>query len=265
MIKYISTSVGGLVLRGTAHIPDKGKQRYPTVLMFHGFASTRNEVFNSFVEMSRVLNMDGIAAVRFDFGCHGESDGDFSNFIFTQELQEGAALVEFAKTLDFVEPYNLSLLGMSLGSVAASMTAGKYPNAIKSLCMWSPATVFVDEIVNKHILQGRTTDEVQQVGYFDFNSLKLGPKFFEDVKHIHPYQVAVPFTGPVIIINGDADNIAPIKYAKRYLDFYQQDIKLVVVSGASHAWNTVSVKEALIRETRQFFKETLMDNDVKKL
>lgn len=258
MIKYISTGIGGLTLRGTVHIPDKGKHKYPTVLMFHGFASNRNEGFNSFVEISKALNMDGIAAVRFDFGCHGESDGDFSDFTFTQELQEGAALIEFVKTLDFVEPHKLSLLGMSLGSVTASMAAGKHPDAIKSLCMWSPATVFVDEIVNKHILQGRTTDDVRQVGYFDFNSLKLGPEFFEDVKHIHPYRVAAPYTGPVTIIHGDADNIAPVKYAKRYLDFYQQYIQLIVVPGASHAWNSVSVKKTLLCETRQFFKETLL-------
>ncbi|WP_203639585.1 alpha/beta hydrolase [Levilactobacillus wangkuiensis] len=258
MIKQLSTEINGLTLRGTAHIPDGATGQQPTVLMFHGFSSNRDEAFNSFVYMSRLLNKNGIAAIAFDYGYHGESDGDFIDFTFSQELEESRALVAFVQTLDFVDTQRLSLLGMSLGSVAASMTAGQLPNEIKSLCMWSPAAVFVDEIANKHVLQGKSTDTVSQTGYLDFNSLKLGPAFFADLQNIQIYEEAAKYKGSVTIIHGDADNIAPLSYSKKYQSVYQQPTNLVVVPGASHAWNSVAVKETLLKETLGFFKETLL-------
>lgn len=258
MFQSITTQVAGLTLRGTVQLPDGEPQQWPTVLMFHGFSSNRDEAFNSFVEMSRLLNARGIATVRFDYGCHGESDGDFIDFTFSQELQESRALVAFVRQQSFVDPQRLSLLGMSLGSVAASMTAGELPTAIKSLCLWSPAAVFVDEIANRHVLQGRSTENVARDGYFDFNSLKLGPAFFADVQKIDIYPTAARYTGPVTIIHGDADQIAPLSYSQRYVQAYHQPVQLVVVPNATHAWNSVPVKTTLLQKTAQFFQATLL-------
>lgn len=261
MIKWVSTEIDGLTLRGTAYIPENGQQPLPTVLMFHGFSSNRDEAFGSFVQMSRKLNHHGIAAVAFDYGCHGESDGEFIDFTFTQELRESMKLVSFVESLDFVDENRLALLGMSLGGVAASMTAGKLPQDIRALCMWSPAAVFVDEIVKQHVLQGRSTERVARSGYFDFNSLKLGPTFFDDLKNIHIYQTAAQYSGPVAIIHGDADSIAPIAYSEKYQRIYRQGANLVEVPGATHAWNSVPVKTMLLEETLRFFSKTLLADD----
>ena len=63
------------------------------------------------------------------------------------------------------------------------------------LCLWSPAAVFQDEIVNNHTLQGKPIDTVAEKGYFDFNSMKLGPQFFEDVKTVDIYPTAKQYLG----------------------------------------------------------------------
>ena len=67
----------GLTLRSTIHVPDgPADTAWPTAVFVHGFSSNRIEVV-SFVGMSRLLQRNGIASVRFDLSGHGESDGDF--------------------------------------------------------------------------------------------------------------------------------------------------------------------------------------------
>ncbi|GEB40136.1 MULTISPECIES: alpha/beta hydrolase [Leuconostoc] len=130
MIKYVNTTINGLTLRGTAHVPEGVTGPVPTVLLFHGFGAVRDEYFCSFVQISRQLAKRGIAAIAFDFSGHGESDGDFIDFTFSNEVYEGTQLVAFVKTLDFVDEKRVALLGMSLGSVAASMVAGLVGDAV---------------------------------------------------------------------------------------------------------------------------------------
>ncbi|MCL9660676.1 alpha/beta hydrolase [Paenibacillus hunanensis] len=253
MMQPITTTINGKTLRGTAHIPDGQGQRFPTVLMFHGFGSMRNEYFYAFVHMARQLEEAGIASLRFDFSGHGESDGEFFDFTFSNEVQEGIELVQYTRTLDFVDEQRISLLGMSLGSVAASMVAGAIPDQIDSLCLWSPAAVFTDEILVRGTLQGRTIDIVQEQGYFDFNSLKLGPAFFEDVKHIQVYEAVRPYKGKVKILHGIDDWIAPVEYARRYVDTYEQPVELVEVEGVDHSWGDVPSRALLYKQTLDFF------------
>ncbi|PAV31761.1 alpha/beta hydrolase [Leuconostoc lactis] len=253
MIKYVNTTINGLTLRGTAHVPEGVIGPVPTVLLFHGFGAVRDEYFCSFVQISRQLAKRGIAAIAFDFSGHGESDGDFIDFTFSNEVYEGTQLVAFVKTLDFVDETRVALLGMSLGSVAASMVAGLVGDAVMGLCLWSPAAVFQDEILENQTLQGKSIATVAEDGYFDFNSMKLGPQFFEDVKTLDIYPTAKQYLGPVKIIHGADDTIAPVSYAQKYVDTYQQPVDLTVVPGADHSWGDVPTRESLFNATLAFF------------
>lgn len=253
MISYLSTEVNGLTLRGTVHIPDDATKPKPTVLMFHGFGAVRDEYFCSFVQISRLLAKKGIVAIRFDFSGHGESDGNFLDYTFSNEVFEGTKLVEFVKTLEYVDSDKVSLLGMSLGSVAASMVAGLMNDKIAGLCMWSPAAVFQDEILKNKTLQGKSIAEVAEKGYFDFNSLKLGKNFFEDLKKVEIYPTAQKYQGVVKIIHGKDDWIAPVEYAQKYVATYQQEVDLTVIDGADHSWGDVVTREQLFNTTLTFF------------
>jgi pimeloyl-ACP methyl ester carboxylesterase len=57
----------------------------------------------------------------------------------------------------------------------------------------------------------------------------------------------------VRIVHGDADDIAPIRYARRYLDHYRGDAELEVDPGADHGWSTVPHRERLHASTLEFF------------
>lgn len=254
-MEYIEHKINGNTLRGMVHLPSKEvpKNGFPAVLMFHGFAATRDEYFLSFVRFAELLAARGTAVFRFDFSAHGESDGNFFDFTFTNELTEGEHLVDFVGNLHYVDATKISLLGMSLGGVTAAMVAGNIPDKIASICLWSPALVFTHEILNEGTLQGKSVDMVEKYGYFDFHSLKLGPNFFTELPQLDVYKKATQYKGKVKIIHGTEDIIAPIQYSKKLIDLYEQPAELHSVARADHSWGDVRTREELFDETIAFF------------
>ncbi|GAA2220200.1 alpha/beta hydrolase [Nonomuraea monospora] len=244
----------GLKLRATLHVP-AGEGRWPTVVFVHGFANNRMEN-RSFVLMSRLLESHGIASVRFDLSGHGESDGDFSGVTITGEIAETRSVVQAVRGLDFADPGRIGLAGMSMGGVVAGIVAAEEPG-VRAACLWSPAAVAPFE-VGAGRLKGRDiAAEIRRQGYFDADGHRMSPALVRDIAGLDVYGRSRPFTGPVRIIHGDRDDIAPLSYARRYLDHYGGNAELEVVEGADHGWSTVPHRARLHASTLRFFLERL--------
>lgn len=255
MIRAVEFECNNKCLRGTMHVPDTKNKKFPVVIMFHGFGANRIEYYSSFVKISNLLLEEDIASIRFDFSGHGESDGDFFDITLSNEVEEGKKIVEFVKTLDFVDQENISLLGMSLGGVVASVVAGEIKDLVKSLCMWAPAAVILDEININGTIQGKSISEINEKGYFDFHSYKVSQEFIEDIKKFNIYDRAKFFNKKVKIIHGDKDWIAPIEYSERYIDQYEGRGELYRIIGADHSFGNVEYRSELFNETIKFFKQ----------
>jgi pimeloyl-ACP methyl ester carboxylesterase len=241
----------GLTLRSTIHVPDgPADTAWPTAVFVHGFSSNRIEVV-SFVGMSRLLQRNGIASVRFDLSGHGESDGDFFDVTISGEIAETRAVVQAVRTFGFVDPARISLVGMSMGGVVAGIVAAEEPG-IHAACLWSPAAIAPFEIGSGY-LKGRDIGaQIRDKGYFDADGHRMSPALVEDISNLDVYGRSGPYTGPVRIIHGDRDDIAPLEYARRYLDHYSGNAELEVVEGADHAWSAVPLRAHLHQSTLQF-------------
>jgi pimeloyl-ACP methyl ester carboxylesterase len=244
----------GLTLRATLHVPDGGN-RWPTVVFVHGFANNRMEN-RSFVLMARLLEGAGIASVRFDLSGHGESDGDFSGVTITGEIAETRSVVQAVRGLGFADPERIGLAGMSMGGVVAGIVAAEEPG-IRAACLWSPAAVAPFE-VGAGFLKGRDIGaELKAKGYFDADGHRMSPALVDDIARLDVYGRSCAYTGPVRIIHGDQDDIAPVSYARRYLGHYGGNAELEVVEGADHGWSTVPHRTRLHESTSRFFREHL--------
>jgi uncharacterized protein len=241
----------GRTLRSTIHVPDgPADTAWPTAVFVHGFSSNRIEVV-SFVGMSRLLQRNGIASVRFDLSGHGESDGDFFDVTISGEIAETRAVVQAVRTFDFVDPARISLVGMSMGGVVAGIVAAEEPG-IRAACLWSPAAVAPFEIGSGYLKGRDIAAQIRDKGYFDADGHRMSPALVEDISNLDVYGRSSPYTGPVRIIHGDSDDIAPLEYARRYLDHYSGNAELEVVEGADHAWSTVPHRAHLHQSTLQF-------------
>ncbi|SEH02203.1 hypothetical protein SAMN05444920_124138 [Nonomuraea solani] len=244
----------GLTLRATLHVPAGGTRR-ATVVFVHGFANNRMEN-RSFVLMSRRLEREGIASVRFDLSGHGESDGDFFDVTITGEMAETRSVVRAVRGFDFADPDRIGLVGMSMGGVVAGIVAAEEPG-VRAVCLWSPAAVAPFE-VGAGRLKGRDIGaEIEEKGYFDADSHRMSPALVDDIAGLDVYGRSRPFTGPVLIVHGDRDDIAPVSYARRYLDHYDGNAELDVVEGADHGWSTVPHRDHLHDATARFFRRHL--------
>jgi pimeloyl-ACP methyl ester carboxylesterase len=245
----------GRALRSMVHVPDGPGERWPVVVFVHGFTSNRIEV-PSFVGMSRLLQDNGIASVRFDLSGHGESDGDFFDVTITGEIAETCAVVAAVRSMDFVDPERVALVGMSMGGVVAGIAAAELPD-IRALCLWSPAAVAPFEVGGGY-LKGRNLDaEFAAKGYFDAGGHRMSPALARDIAELDVYGRSAGYAGPVRIIHGDIDDIAPVEYARRYLEHYRGAAELEVVPGADHGWSSVPHRSRLHRSTLEFLDEHL--------
>lgn len=248
-VQPIELTIRDRVLRGAHHVP-AGEGPFPTAVLHHGFGAQRTEVSRSFVVLARALTARGVAAVAMDRAGHGESDGDFASTTVSGDIVDAIETLHRIAGLDAVDEADLHLVGMSLGSVIASVVAAECGREIRSLTLWSPAAVFVDEIRSGH-LQGESTSEVGRQGYFDFQGMRLGPGFFEDAVEFDVYGRARGYGGPVRVLHGDRDFI-PASYAERYRSVYGERLEYTLVAGADHGWDHVPVREILLAETTSF-------------
>ncbi|MEH0628486.1 alpha/beta hydrolase family protein [Streptomyces stelliscabiei] len=256
MIRHHDFQHHGLTLRSTLHIPDEPTgTRRPTAVFVHGFTSNRLELPN-FVAMSRLLEAHGIASVRFDLSGHGESDGDFFDVTITGEIAETRAILQTVRSFDFVDPSRIGLVGMSMGGVVAGIVAAEEPG-ISALCLWSPAAVAPFEIGSGYFKGRRLAPELEEKGYIDADGHRMSPALIDDIARLDVYGRSSGFAGPVHILHGDKDDIAPHEYVRRYLDYYDGNAHLEIVEGADHAWGTVPHRTALHQSTLRFLRRHL--------
>jgi pimeloyl-ACP methyl ester carboxylesterase len=256
VIRHHDFSHNGLTLRSTVHIPEgPAGTRWPTTVFVHGFTSNRLELPN-FVGMSRLLAADGIASVRFDLSGHGESDGDFFDVTITGEIAETRAVLGAVRAFDFVDPDRIGLVGMSMGGVVAGIVAAEEPG-ISALCLWSPAAVAPFEIGSGYLKGRSLAAQIEEKGYFDADGHRMSPALVEDIAGLDVYGRSSGYSGPVHILHGDKDEIAPLKYVRRYLVHYEGNAERQIVEGADHAWGTVPHRTELHQSTLRFLRRHL--------
>lgn len=256
MIRNHDFQHNGLTLRSSVHVPDgPASTRHPTVVLIHGFANNRMEGGGSFVRMSRLLEEHGIASVRVDLSGHGESDGDFFDVTITGEIADARSVLRAVREFTFVDPGRIGLVGMSMGGVVAGIVAGIEPG-VRALCLWSPAAVAPVEVGGGHLKGRDIAAEINEKGYFDADGHRMSLALVEDITELDVYGRSGHYNGPVRIIHGDKDDIAPIEYARRYLDHYG-NAELETVPGADHGWGTVPHRTRLHASTLDFLREHL--------
>jgi uncharacterized protein len=255
MQKAVEIKSRNLTLRGMLHTPDGATGKVPIVCIFHGFTGNKMEPHFIFVKLSRMFEARGIASVRFDFAGSGESDGDFVDMTISKELEEAKDILDFVKSLDFVDKSKIGIVGLSMGGAVASMLAGDRKEDVQSLCLWAPAGN-----MGELITRGKSeTDlnEMRKVGYWDLGGLLLGTEFVDDVLKLDIFKKASSYDKNVLLLHGDKDQAVPISTSERYLEIYETHAVLHIVEGGDHTFNTKAWEDEVLDYTIGFFEGEL--------
>lgn len=106
---------------GTLYRPGGDGGAVPIVVMAHGFTATRTDGLPPFAERFAEA---GLAALTFDYRGFGGSGGAERQVLsIERELEDVAAAISFARSLDGIDPSRLALWGTSLGGGLTFETA----------------------------------------------------------------------------------------------------------------------------------------------
>ena len=239
----------GMILRGMEHIPEAGEAKVPAVILFHGFTGTKLEPHRMFLKISRQLESLGIASFRFDFLGSGESDGDFEDMTVSKEVAEANTILDFVRRHPQVNPNRVSLLGLSMGGLVASVLAGDRAEEVEKLVLLAPAGNMYELI--KGLADACLA--LPRLKAFDHGGNLVGREFAEDVRELDVFGRASKFEGQVLIIHGTKDLTVPHQVAHRYQEVsYQGRAQLYFIEDADHTFNKHEWETDLIKQIQEF-------------
>lgn len=247
----------GITLRGFIHRPDVCNIKIPMVILLHGFRGNKLAKHQMFVEMAQALVEKGVAVARFDFMGSGDSDGEFVQASLQTECQDAEAILDFVKTLDFVDPQRIGLLGSSLGGIIATMTAARRSREIQALCLNAPAFSIPYEAAIKRQICGMDIETADRLGYIDIGGDKMGLAMVQEIRKLDMESYISAYSGKTLIIHGTADQHVSYRFSEYYVNRFQ-NAELQLMAGADHLWMALPLREDLYRRVAEFFTAALV-------
>ncbi|MDD5065411.1 MAG: alpha/beta fold hydrolase [bacterium] len=247
-IKYFNKK---LAIMGTLHIPED-KENFPGVVLFHGFTSNRVEPHRLFWKISKKLEENGVASIRFDFRGCGESEGDSTAFTIKDYVSDAKKVIKKLLKLKGIDQNNIGIIGLSMGSIVASYVACEFPN-IKKAALIS-AIARPDEIFfSKPKKENPEFLPQYKNGTVDVKGNQYSKKFFDIAKRMKPLEKIKDFSGQVLLISSDSDQYTPIDHMKAYAQTVKSS-KQVVINNTNHTFDNAEKEKDVISSIVNFFK-----------
>lgn len=233
-------------MRGFFHKPNVDK--HPVCIIFHGFTGQKTGTKFSYVQLARMLEAKGIATFRFDFLGSGESDLNFKDMTFKDELACARIILE--ETLKMENCTEVYLLGHSMGGAVASELAKLYPEVIKKMVLWAPAfnlPAALDYLTGKM--------EPNQEGFYDHGGFEISQDFVDDILARDFYQNLDTYKNDLLVIHGSEDKTVPYDISKIYIPKFGKQLQFVTIEGGNHNFDTIDQIKEVLRLSLEFFSK----------
>lgn len=241
MKKYTVTEVysnnNGKNIYGELYKPDS-KEKLPLIIFAHELGNTHE----SGTRYAEHLVEEGYAIYMFDFcggGFDSRSDGETTEMSVMTEVTDLEAVMENAKTWDFIDENRIIVIGGSQGGIVSAIAAARHPDDLQALILLYPAFVVHDQV---H-LDFKTYEDIPEQ-YDIFNWMPVGGIYARDMWDYDVYSEIGNYTKPVLLLHGDADYTVPISYSQRAVEVYH-DAEYHVIAGGSHEFFNKAFDDAI--------------------
>lgn len=248
----------GKKLAYTVHYPSSsglGGERYPLVIICHGFTSTRIGVDRLFVKTAQELVKLGFAVLRFDYAGCGESDGSYGENEFACFIDQTKHVISFGSKLQNIDPDQVTLIGHSLGGAVAASTAA-VDHRIRNVVLWSAVGHPYEDISE---IVGYDENHPGSVGVIDHLGYEITENFLISLKPYSPIHVWNMFRGNALFIHGTGDHVISSDYCYKYFDHAkvrsEGSTDMVLVEGANHTYSSIQHFKQLIDATSEWLLE----------
>ena len=220
---------GGLNIYGMAYIPDMNG-RLPLVIFSHELGNDHT----SGERYAERLAEAGYAAYVFDF-CGGtvggnRSDGSNQGMSVLTEASDLEAVLESAKTWDFVDPERIILLGGSMGGLVTSIVGSSHQDEIAGMILMYPAlSAKVDSGTERYKTEDEVPEDVSLFGGW----IHVGKNYVTDLWKVDFDQLLSSYKGHMLLIHGDQDSTVPISWSENVKEIIP-DCEFYVIKNGGH-------------------------------
>jgi len=238
----IEASMGELY--GVLTVP-AAEMPVPLIILCHGFGGDHvgNQDYSDFF-VSR-----GFATFNFDFcggGMGSRSAGTMLDMTVLTEAEDLNAIMDHFQKDDRFSA--ILLWGASQGGFIAAYVSAQRPEDVKAVVLEFPAIVLQDDARKRANADG-TFPEISNV-----MGITISHKYNEAAISFDLYEHITSYTGPVLILHGDADPVVPLRYSEKAAEVYE-NAELIVYPGQGHGFMGKYRDEAKEAEAAFFRKE----------
>ncbi|MBR6955073.1 MAG: alpha/beta fold hydrolase [Clostridia bacterium] len=231
-------------IRLSAVLERPGTAPSPLVIVLHGFTSSKDRPHT--LAACRAMREAGFATLRFDLYGHGGSGGAFRDHTLHKWISNTLSVLHAAEKMDFVTEIWLS--GHSQGGLTAALVGGMAPDLVRGLILRAPAFM-IPRSAREGSLLGFRFDPLRIPDKVDvIKGLTLSGDYIRVAQTVHAEEAMDRFPGPVLILQGDQDDLVPPAEARASATRYRCG-HLAMIPGETHHFDRFPAQmEALIRD-----------------
>ena len=240
-------NLSGEKLAGTFHVPAKNSRR--GIILGHCFTCSRHT--RILRDLSLALVEEGFKVLRFDFSGNGQSEGNFSESLYSKQVDDIKTAASFmsARGVSWI-----GVAGHSMGAMVALLAASQMDN-IKVVCTLAAKASALQSF---HFLSQDQIDELQRNGRVNFISrgrnLELTEAFFADATKYDLYSIMSSLPQPLMVVHGDMDEIIPVENAYTLHQYKSVNTELAIIPGADHMFSQDEHRQEVAQRVTQWFK-----------
>jgi dienelactone hydrolase len=243
----------------------------PLVVIAHGHGGSREEG-GSFPRVAAELAALGIASIRMDFPGCGDSTESFTENNLSNMLIDLQSARAYAQAQGGIDASRVGLLGYSMGGRLVVLLS-EIDTSYRVMVTWAPSVL--DGAARERVVTFGGPDEyeahklqAQQEGSSVYatqwgTKLEVGPAWFTDIEDTLPQAALAKFSGPLLVIYGDADeSVSPsISAAAASAAINSSEVVSVIIPTAKHGLgfytNRPEIADQVVAATVDFLAERL--------
>ncbi|MFV0393389.1 MAG: alpha/beta hydrolase [Coprobacillaceae bacterium] len=233
-------------MRGFFHKPNV--EKFPVCIILHGFTGQKTGTKFSYVQLARMLESKHIGTIRLDFLGSGESDLNFKDMTFRDELSCARVILEeVVKMPSTTEVY---VLGHSMGGCVASELAKLYPNDIKKMCLWAPAFNLPEAL---DYLVGKVLPNEE--GIYDHGGFEISQDFVDDIISRNFYENLDIYQNNLLVIHGSEDKTVPYEISEKYIPKFNKELTFVTIEEGTHNFDNLEHIKRVLKLSLDFLSK----------
>ncbi|HVZ12468.1 MAG TPA: alpha/beta hydrolase [Patescibacteria group bacterium] len=218
----------GETLVGVEVLPDEKRDKYPVVIMAHGFAYFKEED-GLFVEVGKRLAAIGIASYRFDFSGCGESEGDYAKTTLSKLRDDLGSILEFVKSRPTTDRDRIGIWGQSFG---ATTTISLSPQ-VRAIAL-TGSFMRGKEVISNLFGDGYHPEALSIRHHSDGTETRMEGQFWKDFDNHDMTARLKEIKSSLLLIHGSKDDHVPLSEMELIYEKANQPKEKVIVDGADH-------------------------------